>query len=172
MRVTRAAVVGGVLLIAAGLALGGAVALGWHRSPPREVEIGALATPLTTDPTATDDAVVSAVLLGTVYPTVASLATTTADGSGYVLRLRGNAPVSADQVAGALSRSRGSGSPRVRAALDAVDTGVPSGRSHRADRAVPPGCEPAARAGRRGRRGRACRAAGRTASRSSRPAAR
>jgi hypothetical protein len=99
----------------------GAVAIVQHRTPPRAVEIGALATPVTTDPTTTDDPIVASVLLGTVYPTVAQLGTVTADESGYVVRLRGDVRVTADQVAQALTRSHGSGSPGVKAALANVD---------------------------------------------------
>jgi hypothetical protein len=121
MKTKRLVVVCGALLGAAGLAVGGAVALGWHRTPAREVELGALATPVTTDPTATDDPVVSSVLVNTVYPTVASLGAVTTDGPGYVVRLRGDAPVSADQVAKSLSHSHESGSPLVKASLADVD---------------------------------------------------
>ncbi len=120
--VKRIAVAGGAVVVAAGLALAGAVALGWHRGPSRAVAFGALATPLTTDPTATDDPVVAAVLVGTVYPTVASLGTVTPEDSGYTLRLRAGVPVSADQVTLALTHSHDSGSPGIRAALASVDT--------------------------------------------------
>jgi ABC-type transport system substrate-binding protein len=117
----RIAVLVAALLGAAGLATGGAVTLGWHRTPLREVEIGALATPLTTDPTATDDAAVAAYTVGTVYPTVGQIATTTADGSGYTVRLRRDAPVTADEVTQSLTHSHTSGSPLVKAALASVD---------------------------------------------------
>lgn len=120
MRMKRIVLVGGVLIGTAGLAVA-AVGLGWHHAAARAVEIGALATPVTTDPTATDDPMVSAVLLGTVYPTVAEMASTTGDGSGYTVRLRVDAPVNADQVTAALTRSHTSGSPRVRASLAGVD---------------------------------------------------
>lgn len=123
MKWKRIAVVSGVLLGAAGLAVGGAVALGWHRdsAPPRALEVGALATPVTTDPTATDDPVVFAVLGGAVYPTVAQLATVTADASGYTVKLRAGARVTADQLSRALTHNHTSGSPRVKAALAQVD---------------------------------------------------
>src|SRR5215469_6291375 len=111
MRLMRIPVVAGVLLSAAGLAVGGAVTLGWHRTPPREVEIGALATPLTTDPTATDDSAVAAATVGTAYPTVGQIATTTADGSGYTVTLHRDARVTADQVTQSLTHSHTSGSP-------------------------------------------------------------
>jgi hypothetical protein len=120
--VKRIAVAGGAMVLAAGLALVGAVALGWHRGTSRAVEFGALATPVTTDPTATDDPVVAAVLVGTVYPTVASLGTVTPEDSGYTVRLRTGVPVSADQVTQALTHSHDSGSPGVKGALAAVDT--------------------------------------------------
>src|SRR5689334_18961985 len=113
MRMKRVILVGGVLIGTAGLAVGLTVGLGRHGAP-RAVQVGALATPVTTDPTATDDPVVSAVLLGTVYPTVAEVASATADDSGYTVRLRADSPVTADQVTAALTRSHTSGSPRVR----------------------------------------------------------
>ena len=119
--VKRALMAGGALVVAAGLTVGGAVALGWHRGASRAIELGALATPVTTDPTATDDPVVSAVVVGTVYPTVASLGTVAPEGSGYTVRLRAGAPVSADQVARALAHNHESGSPGVKSALGAVD---------------------------------------------------
>src|SRR3954468_23712298 len=100
---------GGVLAGVAGLVAGGVIALNWHRAPSRAVEIGALATPVTTDPTMTDDPIVAAVLLGTVYPTVAQLGAVTADESGYTVRLRAGTPVTADQVTRALTRSHSSG---------------------------------------------------------------
>jgi len=121
MRMKRIALVGGALVGTAGLAVGVTVGVGRYHAAPRAVEIGALATPVTTDPTVTDDPVVSAVLLGTVYPTVAEVASTMGDGSGYTVRLRVDAPVNADQVTTALTRSHTSGSPRVRAALAHVD---------------------------------------------------
>jgi len=121
MKLKRIVLVGGVLIGTAGLAAGLTVGLVRHRQAGvRAVEIGALATPVTTDPTATDDPMVSAVLVGTVYPTVAQVASTTGDESGYTVRLRADAPVSADQVTAALTRSHTSGSPRVRAALAGV----------------------------------------------------
>jgi len=113
--------IGGLAAGLAGVVAVGAVAIVQHRTPPRAVEIGALATPVTTDPTTTDDPIVASVLLGTVYPTVAQLGTVTADESGYVVRLRGDVRVTADQVAQALTRSHGSGSPGVKAALANVD---------------------------------------------------
>ena len=73
MRMKRIVLVGGVLIGTAGLAVA-AVGLGWHHAAARAVEIGALATPVTTDPTATDDPMVSAVLLGTVYPLIVASA--------------------------------------------------------------------------------------------------
>src|SRR5215469_6914666 len=120
MKWRRIPVVVGVLLGAAGLAVG-AVTLGWHRTPSREVEIGALATPLTTDPTATDDSTVAAVAVGTVYPTVGQIATITADGSGYTVKLHRDARVTADQVTQSLAHSHASGSPLVKSALAGVD---------------------------------------------------
>lgn len=116
----RVILVGGVLIGTAGLAVGLTVGLGRHDTA-RAVEIGALATPVTTDPTATDDPVVSEVLVGTVYPTVAQVASATGDDSGYTVRLRADSPVTADQVTAALTRSHTSGSPRVRAALVNID---------------------------------------------------
>jgi ABC-type transport system substrate-binding protein len=117
----RIAVFVGALAGATGLAMGGALTLGWHRTPPREVEIGALATPLTTDPTATDDSTVAAYTVGTVYPTVGQIATTTADGSGYTVKLHPDARVTADEVTQSLTHSHTSGSPLVKAALASVD---------------------------------------------------
>jgi len=113
--------IGGLTVGVAGLVAAGALVLAQHRTSPRAVEIGALATPVTTDPTATDDPIVASVLLGTVYPTVAQLGTVTADESGYAVRLRADARVTADQVAQALTRSHSSGSPGVKAALAGVD---------------------------------------------------
>jgi hypothetical protein len=101
--------------------VGGVVTVGWHGTPSREVEIGALATPLTTDPTATDDSTVAALAVGTVYPTVGQIATITADGSGYTVKLHRDARVTADQVTQSLTHSHTSGSPLVKSALADID---------------------------------------------------
>jgi ABC-type transport system substrate-binding protein len=122
MAMKRTLALGGALLGTAGLALGGVLAFGPRATSTRDLQIGAVATPMTTDPTVTEDPVVSGVLVGAVYPTVAQLATVTAEDSGYVLRLAGDARVSADRVTSALSRSRAAGSPWVKSALAAVDT--------------------------------------------------
>ena len=121
MKPKRVLFIGGLTVGVAGLVAAGALVLAQHRTPPRAVEIGALATPVTTDPTTTDDPIVAAVLLGTVYPTVAQLGTVTADESGYTVRLRAGGRVTADQVTRALTRSHSSGSPGVKAALADVD---------------------------------------------------
>jgi hypothetical protein len=122
MTAKRMLALSGALLGVAGLALGGVLLFGPHGASTRDVEVGAVATPMTTDPTVTEDPVVSGVLVGAVYPTVAQVATVKAEDSGYLLRLAGGAGVSADQVTRALSRSRTAGSPRVKAALAAVDS--------------------------------------------------
>jgi ABC-type transport system substrate-binding protein len=117
MKRKRVLFIGGLTVGVAGLVAGGAIALAQHRTPPRAVEIGALATPVTTDPTTTDDPIVAAIMLGTVYPTVAQLGTVTADESGYTVRLRAEAGVSADQVTRSLTHSHSAGSAGVKRSL-------------------------------------------------------
>jgi len=121
MKLKTILLIGGLTVGVAGLVAGGVFTLTRHRTPPRAVEIGALATPVTTDPTTTDDPIVAAVLLGTVYPTVAQLGTITADESGYAVRLRADTRVTADQVTRGLTLSHTSGSPGVKAALANID---------------------------------------------------
>jgi ABC-type transport system substrate-binding protein len=148
MKLKRILLASGLLAGVAGLLAGGAFALGWHRTPPRAVDIGALATPVTTDPTMTDDPIVAQVLLGTVYPTVVQLGTVTADGSGYAVRLRDGARVTAAQVAQALTHNRGSGSPAVKAALaDVDDVSVVDARTVHISLTRPDGDLPAALSG-------------------------